>query len=104
LTVRKSSLFVTYLLLQIILLGLLFAYSSYREKADGAFLLERSELVKKLDLTDLCLVTEVSYTRHLTQADLHAPFQDHPFALEHFPSGSIFRPPDSLKRVNGKLD
>lgn len=47
------------------------------------------ELVGSLDLTDLCLSTEARYTRHLTQADRHAAFQDHPGALEHFPSGSI---------------
>jgi hypothetical protein len=102
--VRKSSLFITCLATQVVILGLLLAHASYREKADGTFLPERNELVKKLDLTDLCLFTEASYTRHLTQADLHTPFQDHPLALEHFPSGSIFKPPDLLKRINGKLD
>jgi len=102
--VRKSDLFLAFLALQFTLLGLLFAHASYREKEEGIFLRERKELVKKLDLTDLCLVTEASYTRHLTQADLHTPFQDHPFSLEHFPSGSILRPPDSLKKINGQLD
>lgn len=47
------------------------------------------QLVRDLGLTDLALFTEARYTRHLTQADRHAAFQDHPQALEHFPSGSL---------------
>jgi hypothetical protein len=51
---------------------------------------ERMErLANNLSLTDLCLFTEARYTRHPSQADRHSPFQDHPAALEHFPSGSI---------------
>lgn len=44
-------------------------------------------------LTDLALFTEARYTRHPSQADRFAPFQDHPGALEHFPSGALARPP-----------
>jgi hypothetical protein len=50
-------------------------------------------LVARLGLTDLALFTEARYTRHPTQADLHSAFQDHPLALEHFPSGSLLPPP-----------
>lgn len=50
-------------------------------------------MVRRLGLTDLALFTEARYTRHLTQADRFAPFQDHPGALEHFPSGSLVAPP-----------
>jgi len=50
------------------------------------------------------LFTEASYTRHLSQADLHTPFQSNPLSLEHFPSGSLLQPPAMLKRMNGKLD
>jgi hypothetical protein len=53
-------------------------------------------LVRELRLTDLCLFTEARYTRHPSQADLHTPFQDHPLALEHFPSGSLLGPPRHL--------
>lgn len=53
----------------------------------------RAALVRRLGLTDLCLFPEARYTRHPTQADLFAPFQDHPAALEHFPSGSVVAPP-----------
>jgi hypothetical protein len=53
-------------------------------------------LVAGLGLTDLALFTEARYTRHLSQADLHSPFQDHPLGLEHFPSGSLVGPPAHL--------
>lgn len=46
-----------------------------------------------LQLTDLALFTEARYTRNPSMADRHAAFQDHPFALEHFPSGSLVAPP-----------
>jgi hypothetical protein len=42
-------------------------------------------LAGRLRLTDPALFTEARYARHLSQADRHAAFQDHPMALEHFP-------------------
>lgn len=48
-------------------------------------------------LTDLALFTEARYTRHLSQADAHAAFQDHPGALEHFPTGALLPPPAHLR-------
>lgn len=45
-----------------------------------------------LQVTDLCLATEARYTRHPAMADRHAPFQEHPLALEHFPTGSMILP------------
>lgn len=48
--------------------------------------------LQNLHVTDLCLTTEARYTRHPAMADLHAPFQEHPLALEHFPSGSLILP------------
>lgn len=53
-------------------------------------------LVRTLGLTDLALATEARYTRHRALADRHAAFQDHPFALEHFPSGASLAPPAHL--------
>ena len=50
------------------------------------------QLVKRLGLTDICLFTEARYTRHLSQADRHAAFQDGPCSLDHFPTGSIALP------------
>lgn len=56
---------------------------------------ELSEAVaplKTLQMTDLCLTSEARYTRHPALADRHAPFQEHPASLEHFPSGSLILP------------
>jgi hypothetical protein len=47
------------------------------------------KLARELELTDLALWTEARYTRHPSQSDLFAPFQDLPSSLEHFPAGSI---------------
>ncbi len=59
-----------------------------RERLD-----EARALVGALGLTDLSLLTEARYTRHLGLADLHSAFQDGPGAPEHFPAGSLVRPP-----------
>lgn len=53
--------------------------------------------VQALDLTDISLFTEARYIRHLSQADRHAAFQDHPLSLEHFPTGSLISPPAALQ-------
>ena len=94
---RKSNFFLIFLAANIFLLGVMFVHASLRTRMDMPSLREKEEMVKRLDLTDLCLFTEASYTRHLTQADHHTPFQDYPFSLEHFPAGSILRPPMILK-------
>jgi hypothetical protein len=65
---------------------------------------EMRGLVRQLQLTDLCLFTEARYTRHPSQADLHSPFQDHPLAFEHFPSGSLLLPPAILSNRHERLD
>ncbi len=101
---RKSSAFLLFLAACIVLVLLMFAHASVRERFSSASLQEQSNLVRKLDLTDLCLFTEASYTRHLSQADLHTPFQDGPASLEHFPSGSLTTPPEVLRKINGKVD
>ncbi|MFH1604655.1 MAG: hypothetical protein ABIH03_12185 [Pseudomonadota bacterium] len=75
---------------------LAFADAALLRKVRGPALAERKALVARLGLTDLCLFTEARYTRHPSQADLHSAFQDHPFALEHFPTGSLLSPPASL--------
>ncbi len=59
----------------------------------------KSELVRQLELTDLCLFADASYTRHLSMADLATPFQDAPLSLEHFPSGGLVAPPAHLTRI-----
>ncbi len=62
-----------------------------------AELADTRALVAKLGLTDLALWTEARYTRHPSQADRFAAFQDFPAAIEHFPAGSIIAPPAALR-------
>ncbi|OQX32060.1 MAG: hypothetical protein B0D96_10450 [Candidatus Sedimenticola endophacoides] len=75
-------------------LGIVDAVYQREERSD--LLHQQSKLVADLGLTDLALFTEARYTRHLSLADLHSAFQDHPMALEHFPSGSLVPPPRRL--------
>jgi hypothetical protein len=101
---RKSSLFLLFLTTGVILLVLMFVHASLQVRAGAATLHAKADLVGRLDLTDLCLFTEASYTRHLSQADLHTPFQNGPMSLEHFPSGSLVMPPAVIRKINGKVD
>ncbi|MDQ5988488.1 MAG: hypothetical protein CSYNP_04248 [Syntrophus sp. SKADARSKE-3] len=86
------------------LIGLMFAHAAVQRKANVPYLDHMATAVRTLELTDLCLFTEARYTRHLSQADVYSAFQDHPVALEHFPTGSIAGPPAGLRRINVKLD
>ncbi|SDZ82146.1 hypothetical protein SAMN05660420_00477 [Desulfuromusa kysingii] len=52
----------------------------------------KRQLVKVLGISDLSLSSEARYTRHPTQADVFAAFQDFPGAFEHFPTGSMIPP------------
>jgi hypothetical protein len=90
---RKSNFFLGFIAIHLLLFSLMFIHASLRIEREAPRLREKREMVSKFELTDLCLFTEASYTRHLTQADLHTPFQDSPSSLEHFPSGSLVRPP-----------
>jgi hypothetical protein len=82
----------------------MFVHASLRQRQERASLKAMGEMAKKLEITDLNLFTEANYTRHLSQADLHAPFQDGPLSQDHFPSGALAGPPLTLKRMNEKLD
>lgn len=101
---RKSSLCLSLLGICLLLLGLMFIHACVQRQADGPVIDRIAGVVKNLELTDLALFTEARYTRHLSQTDLNSAFQDHPAALEHFPTGSIAGPPERLRRFNGKLD
>jgi len=101
---RKSTFFLIYIALNVILLFLIFTHASFTRRAGMEFIREKTEIVRKLQLTDLCLFTEASYIRHLSQADLHTAFQDSPLSLEHFPSGSLVAPPKILRKMNEKVD
>jgi hypothetical protein len=95
---RKSNLLLLYLALlsSLLLLSQLDAY--IRSRGADEELAQMRDQVATWELTDLALFTEARYTRHLSQADYHTPFQDHPFALEHFPSGSLVMPPALLEK------
>ena len=101
---RKSNLFIVYLFIQTLILGGLFTHAAHRQKADEVPLQEKMNMVHRLGLTDLCLFTEASYTRHPSLADFHTPFQNSPMALEHFPSGSLMTPPQATKKMYEKMD
>jgi hypothetical protein len=98
---RKSGVFILLTAMQLVLLVFIALHAQYSRKASAQALAERSMLVKTLQLTDLCLFTEARYTRHPAMADLHSAFQDHPNALEHFPSGSLVAPP--AKRTHASI-
>jgi hypothetical protein len=51
------------------------------------------QLTLRFGLTDPALMTEARHVRHRSQTDLHAPFQDHPFAFDLFPGGTLVPPP-----------
>ena len=95
---RNSSIF----LLFISACGLLFLLTAIdanlRRLDAGDDLQRRAQMVRQAGLTDLALFTEARYTRHPSQSDLHSAFQDHPMALEHFPSGSLVQPPERYGR------
>ena len=90
---RKSTVFFLFTLGNVILLAVLLWSGRYLSGEAGAMREASRILVDRLQLTDLCLFTEARYTRHPSMADLHSAFQDHPMALEHFPSGSLATPP-----------
>jgi hypothetical protein len=90
---RKSTLCLSLLgVLSTLFAGMLLHAKSQQARASSQRR-HSAVLVRNLGLTDLCLFTEARYTRHPAMADRHAAFQDHPMALDHFPSGSLLSPP-----------
>ena len=94
LRLRPSTMYVAWLM-SLVVIGVLVVVMVCRATdAHHQRVLERqTQLVAHLALTDLCLFTEASYARHLSQADRFAAFQNHPMASEYFPSGSLTLPP-----------
>jgi hypothetical protein len=91
---RKADIALAVLAVLLALFGLTLVDSARHSQAtDHA---TNRALVRELGLTDLSLFTEARYTRHPSQADRHTPFQDHPGALEHFPTGSLLPLPPCL--------
>jgi hypothetical protein len=101
---RKSSLALTLAGVGVLLVAMMFVHAHLQRRADVPLIEAVAGVVAELELTDLALFTEARYTRHLSQSDLHSPFQDHPVALEHFPTGSIAGPPAALRRHHGAMD
>jgi hypothetical protein len=95
---RKSDGFFLFIATGILLLAAIFLQARFVTRGDLPLLRQKAEVVKNLRLTDLCLFTEARHTRNPSQADWHAPFQSHPLALDHFPSGSLIGPPGTLKK------
>ena len=98
---RKSDVFLGSLFAAGVLLLYLWLDSAFLAGENAPTIARRKALVRDYELTDLCLFTDTPYTRNPALADLMAPFQDHPFCLEHFPSGSLVSPP---RRRNHGLD
>ncbi|MGO9380362.1 MAG: hypothetical protein ACLPN1_03230 [Dissulfurispiraceae bacterium] len=95
---RKSNVYLIFVSFCLILIFLMLIHASYARERAKKHLLESEELVRKLELTDLCLFTDARYTRNPAMADMHSAFQDAPMAFDHFPSGSIMPPPPHLKK------
>ena len=103
-SVRKSTAYFCFLSVLALSFIAMFTHAQYRQAADTHTMEAMAGMVRDLGLTDLCLFTEASYTRHITQTDLRTPFQELPMSLEHFPSGSLMMPPQELTRKNGKIN
>lgn len=93
---RRSDLFLGLLVLQLGLFLAMLVHAWRAGRVADPGVAECRRWVSGLGLTDLCLFTEARYTRNPALADLHTPFQDHPTALEHFPSGTLAAPPPHL--------
>ncbi len=99
---RNSTLFLSGTAALFLLFIAMLGHSVYARTAALPVLDRKAELVRTLELTDLCLFTEASYTRHLAMTDLNTPFQDAPFSFEHFPTGALVSPPERLVRSHGQ--
>jgi len=89
---RKSSTFLLFMAFCILVLATFSLHAHFSSAGGMNNRRYRAQLVQELGLTDLCLFTEARYTRHLSMADNHSAFQDHPVSLEHFPSGALTMP------------
>ena len=90
---RPALVFSLLLCLLLALDGALFVDGLNRRKAEDATLAQLEVATSALGLTDLAVATEARYTRHPAVSDPMAPFMDHPGAIEHFPTGAFWQPP-----------
>lgn len=92
---RPTSKLLFFLLLLLAANGLLVVHQRLEQRKFRNVLDNYRNLVAELQLTDLCITTEARYTRNPAVSDPVVPFMDHPGAIEHFPSGTFFRPPQN---------
>jgi hypothetical protein len=95
---RKSTVFLVLTIVNVVAFSLLMLHARTVQGRAGQLLRTSNSIARELQLTDLCLFTEARYTRHPAMGDVYAAFQDHPLALEHFPSGSLVPAPLPLMR------
>jgi hypothetical protein len=94
---RSRSLAFGLLVAALVALSLLAGLDAVRRQAEAESRLAANRaLAGWIGFTDPALFTDARYTRHPSLADRHSPFQDHPLALEHFPSGVLVAPPAHL--------
>jgi len=92
--VKKHVLFLILTTIEItVLLGLVVQFKSESRRKTTALIPQERAIVRTLELTDLALWTEARYTRHPSQADFFAPFQDGPSSFDLFPAGSVVPAP-----------
>ncbi len=89
------------LLVGFLLLNTVFVLQGRALRAEQQEALPRLHIaVAALGLTDLVVATEARYTRHPAVSDPLTPFMSHPGAIEHFPTGSFWAPPPSLRQAH----
>jgi len=89
---RRSLQFLLFTATSLTIFLLLPLHARHAQQQAGDEIKQQPAQLRNLHVTDLCLATEARYTRHPALADRHAPFQEHPLALEHFPTGSLILP------------
>jgi hypothetical protein len=100
---RDSTLYLGCLSVLVLLFGGMMFHARYGQHRAVPVLKVKARMVRELELSDLCIFTEASYTRHPSQTDLATPFQDSPGAFEHFPSGMLAEPAPHLRNHGAGL-
>ncbi|MCG6553527.1 MAG: hypothetical protein L7F77_14485 [Candidatus Magnetominusculus sp. LBB02] len=88
----KTKIFAAFIAIEAAVLAVLYISSANCVHCkDNEMSLKRA-MVRAMRLTDAAFWTEARYTRHPSQADFFAAFQDFPSSPDHFPAGSIVPP------------